>query len=202
MSKLRLGVFGGTFDPIHNTHLAIACAARRQARLDKVLFVVAANPPHKMDATCASADDRLALVEAAISSLSGMEVSRIELERKGASYTADTLEAIKAAQPDAEIYLILGMDALMDLPRWKSPERILAAASLLAVPRPGECVVPPMLDGRFELLDFPETDISSTDIRRRIADGDPCEDALPGDVRRLIAERGLYRECPEHTPRG
>lgn len=202
MSKLRLGVFGGTFDPIHNTHLAIARAALRQARLDKILFVVAANPPHKRDATFASADDRMALVEAAVSNLSRMEASRIELERKGASYTADTLEALKAAEPDAEIYLILGMDALMDLPRWKSPERILAAASLLAVPRPGECVVPPMLAGRFELLDFPETDISSTEIRRRIADGDPCEDALPSSVRRLIAERGLYRECAEHTPRG
>jgi len=198
----RIGVLGGTFDPIHNTHLAIARAAMQQARLDTVLFVVSANPPHKRGATFATAEDRLALVEAAVAEEQGMEACRIELDRDGPSYMADTLQLLRDQNPGAELYLIIGMDSLIDLPKWHAPERILKLAHLLVVPRPGEIEVPSMVMGRYTRLNFTETDVSSTDIRNRIAECDPCTDVLPAAVFQKIRERGLYCECTEYPPRG
>jgi nicotinate-nucleotide adenylyltransferase len=198
----RIGVFGGTFDPVHNTHLAIARAAREQAKLDMVLFVVSANPPHKRGATFASAEDRVALVEAAVGRGPGMVSSRIELDRGGPSYTADTLETLHEQHPHAELFLIIGMDSLIDLPKWRSPDRILELAHLLVVPRPGEADVPELVRGRYTMFAFSETDVSSTEIRARIESGDPCADLLPPAVSTIIRERGLYRECTEHTARG
>lgn len=200
-SPRRIGVFGGTFDPIHNTHLAIARAAREQANLDEVLFVVSANPPHKRGATFASAEDRLALVEAAVADQPGMTASRIELDRSGPSYTADTLDALQQRFPGAELFLIIGMDSLVDLPKWRAPERIVAAAHLLVVPRPGEPAVPDYVKGKYTMLAFRETEVSSTDIRARIEAGDPCHDLLPPAVSDRIQERGLYRECIEDPAR-
>ena len=203
MSDLgRIGVFGGTFDPIHNTHLAIARAAREQAKLDVVLFVVSANPPHKRGATFASPEDRLALVEAAVAHGPGMASSRLELDRGGPSYTADTLEALHEQYPRAELFLIIGMDSLIDLPKWRSPDRIIELAHLLVVPRPGEADVPELVRGRYTTLAFSETEVSSTDIRARIESGDPCADLLPPAVSALIQQRALYRECAEHPARG
>lgn len=198
----RIGVFGGTFDPIHNTHIAIARAAREQANLDLVLFVVSANPPHKRGATLAPPEDRLALVRAALAGEAGMEASRIELDRSGPSYTADTLAELQARYPSASLYLIIGMDSLIDLPKWKSPERILGLAHLLVVPRPGRRQVPASLAGRYSMLAFEEAEDSSTEVRSRIAAGEPCDDLLPRAVIDLIQERGLYRECITHTARG
>ena len=198
----RIGVYGGTFDPIHNTHLAIARAAREQAKLDTVLFVVSAEPPHKRGATFASAEDRLALVETAVADDPAMAASRIELDRTGPSYTADTLDQLHALHPDAELFLIIGMDSLIDLPKWRSPDRIIELAHLLVVPRPGEADVPELVRGRYTMLGFQETDVSSTDIRTRIESGDPCADLLPPAVSALIQQRGLYRECAEHPARG
>ena len=197
----RIGVFGGTFDPIHNTHLAIARAARDQANLDLVLFVVSANPPHKRGANLESAEDRLALVEAALISEPDMAPSRIEIDRDGPSYTADTLDALHDQFPDAALFLIIGMDSLIDLPKWRAPERILSRAYLLVVPRPGEDAAPESLRGKYTLLTFPENDLSSTDVRSRLESGDPCTDALPHAVSDLIKLRGLYRECAEHSTR-
>lgn len=196
----RIGVLGGTFDPIHNTHLAIARAARDQAGLDSVLLVVSAEPPHKRGATFAPAEDRYALVQAAVADEPGMVVSRIELDRDGPSYTADTLEQLRAQYADAELFLIIGMDSLIDLPKWRSPERILSMAHLLVVPRPGEGPVPELVRGRYTLLDFALNDVSSTEIRAHIQLGKHCTD-LPQSVSALIEQRGLYRECAEHTPR-
>ncbi|NUM54690.1 MAG: nicotinate-nucleotide adenylyltransferase [Candidatus Hydrogenedentes bacterium] len=198
----RIGVFGGTFDPIHNTHLAIARAARQQADLDIVLFVVSAQPPHKHGATFATAEDRLALVEAAVADVPGMRASRIELDRVGPSYTADTLETLHREYPQTELFLIIGMDSLIDLPKWRTPDRILARAHLLVVPRPGDAEIPALVQGRHTMLDFPKSDVSSTDIRARIESGDPCADVLPPSVAALIQQRGLYRECAEHSTRG
>ena len=198
----RIGVFGGTFDPIHNTHLAIARAARDQANLDQVLFVVSANPPHKRGATFASAEDRLALVEEAVANEPGMTASRIELDRSGPSYTADTLDALQQQFPGAELFLIIGMDSLVDLPKWRAPERILAAAHLLVVPRPGKMAVPNFVQGKYTMLAFRENEVSSTEIRARIEAGDLCRDQLPPAVSDLIQERGLYRECVENPARG
>lgn len=200
--RQRIGILGGTFDPPHNTHLDIARAALTQANLDVVYFVVSANPPHKRNATCASAEERYALVEAALENEPRMRASRAELERAGPSYTADTLQEFRAAYPDASLFLIIGLDSLVDLPRWREPARILSLAHLLVVPRPGEPEIPSELQGHYTMLSFTETDVSSTEIRQRIASGEPCEDVLPARVAKQIQDRGLYRECVEHPARG
>lgn len=189
----RIGVFGGTFDPIHKTHLDIGRAAVKQASLDRLLFVVAADPPHKRHATFATPEDRYALVEAALAEEPDMAASRVELDRPGPSYTADTLLLLKSQHPDATFFLVVGMDALIDLPRWRSPSRILSLAHLLVVPRPGQWDIPASVEGHYELLDFLRTEVSSTEVRRRIAAGEPLDDLLPPAVARLIEERGIYR---------
>lgn len=194
-STARIGVFGGTFDPIHNTHLEVARAAIEQASLDRVLFVVAGNPPHKHNATFAAAEDRYALVQAAVAAEPFMEASRIEIDRPGPSYTADTLSALKDAQPGSALSLIIGMDALVDLPRWRSPKRILSLARILVVPRPGDWQIPDAVKGHYDVLSFTSSDVSSTEIRRRIAAGESVDALLPPAVLRYIDDRGLYDAC-------
>ncbi len=191
----RIGVFGGTFDPIHNVHLEIARAALREAGLDRVLFVVSARPPHKHDTACASPEDRYAMVAAAIADEPRMEPSRLEMDRSGPSYMWETLEALKVQYPTSSLYLILGADALKDLPHWRHPERIMAAARLLVVPRPGEWDVPSSLAGHYDALRFSISPISSTEVRQRIAAGESLDHLVPPTVMRYILERGLYCDC-------
>jgi nicotinate-nucleotide adenylyltransferase len=200
----RIGVFGGTFDPIHNVHLKAAHAALDQAHLDRVLFVVSARPPHKRDDTVASPEDRLALVRAAIDGESRFEVSDIELHRDGPSYTHDTLAQIAEAHPSADLFLIIGDDSFAEFPTWRDPRAILAHAKLLVVPRPGkEPTAPAWMDRKYQVLSFNETDVSSTEIRRRIAKGESVSTLLPVPVETLIQDRRLYAPEPPSfgTPR-
>jgi nicotinate-nucleotide adenylyltransferase len=189
----RIGVFGGTFDPVHQTHIDIATAARDQARLDLVLFVVASIPPHKRHEVEASAEDRFAMVEAALQKERGFEASRLELERVGPSYTVDTLMALREQYRNAALLLILGEDSLADFPRWHSPERILEYADLLIVPRPGsEAEIPPGILRHCHFLEFQERPVSSTEIRDRIRTGTAVDGIVPLGVQKIILERGLY----------
>lgn len=187
----RIGVFGGTFDPIHNTHLELARAAQQQAGLDAVLFVVSATPPHKRTGVCLEAEDRYAMVSAALANEPGFAPSRIELDRVGPSYTADTLDQLAAAHPGAALFLILGMDAVRDLPGWHQPQRILDRAHLLAARRP-DAELPPMLAGHCTLLDFEERAQSSSAIRQRIANGEAVDHLLPPAVWQMIEQHGWY----------
>lgn len=188
----RIGVFGGTFDPMHIGHLAIARAARDQAGLDRVLFVIAANPPHKNDAIT-PADIRLEMAEAAIAHEPGLELSRIELDRPGPSYTADTLKRLHAQMPGAGFYFILGYDSALDLPKWRDPEAILAQATLLVAPRPDRRTpLPPMLAGHCQLLRMNDYKISSSEIREQLKQGRNMDNWLPAPVAALIREKGLY----------
>lgn len=194
MSKLlRIGVFGGTFDPIHKTHLEIARAARDQARLDRVLFVPAASPPHKQDDVLTDAEDRFAMVAAAITGEPGFEASRIEIDREGPSYTIDTLDALGGLFPDAEFFLIIGFDSLVDLPRWRRAEAIVARAGLLVAPRLDSAngLQAPYPD-RVQMLRLPASPVSSTEIRERLAAGQSAAEWLPAPVLRVIEARGLY----------
>lgn len=196
----RIGIYGGTFDPIHRTHLEIARAARDTARLDTVFFVVAARPPHKRGEVFAPAEDRLTLVQAAIAGEAGMAVSRIEMDRTGPSYTVDTLEAFHQEYPDAALFLILGYDSLVDLPAWHKPAEILSMARVLTARRPG--VAAPlhrMLQGRYELLPVEENDMSSTEIRARAARAEAIDAWVTPAVERIIREKGLYREIAGHS---
>jgi nicotinate-nucleotide adenylyltransferase len=189
----RIGVFGGTFDPIHEAHLRIAKAALQQARLDRVLFVVAAHPPHKSRRRLhASAEERLSMVEAALADEPQMEASRVELDREGPSYTAETLEGLQRQYPAAQLFLILGLDSLAELPKWRHPERILAVAHVLAAPRPGAYQIPEILNGRYTLLELEPVEVSSTEVRNRAANREPYEELLPPPVRRYVKKHGTY----------
>lgn len=195
----RIGVLGGTFDPIHLAHLALARAAMEQANLDQVLFVVSASPPHKVGDVRLDAEQRMELVQAALADEPGMLASRIEMDRGGPSYTSDTLLQLRTEQPGAALFLILGMDAVHDLPRWHRPDLIVANARILAAPRPDLPREPPAeLAPYVQLLDFETRPVSSTDIRRQLAQGEWPEQ-LPARVRDLIEERDWYGRRRAHT---
>jgi len=189
----RIGIFGGTFDPIHEVHLEIARAAQAFAKLDRVLFVVASKPPHKVGGVLAGPEDRYAMTAAAVAEIPDFEASRIELDREGPSFMADTLAELRREHPDSELFLIIGEDALNDLPGWRAPEAILAQCRLLVVPR-AACSPPDdgMLAGCYDYVPFEASDLSSTAVRQRLEAGAPVEDLVPAGVARIIAERGLY----------
>ena len=189
----RIGVYGGTFDPIHNTHLAVARAALREARLDRVIFVVAATPPHKGGEVHADAESRYDMVLAAIADEPGMEASRIELDRDGFSYTVDTLETLHVAHPGATFFLITGYDMFLDIPKWRQSKRLLTLARILTVRRPGFArPVPAALEGYYDVLLFDTSDISSTAIRKHVAAGNDIAALAPPAVAAIIRDKGLY----------
>ncbi len=197
----RIGVFGGTFDPVHNTHLAIARAARDKAGLDRVWLVVSARPPHKSKGPVASPEDRYAMVEAAVADEPGIEPSRLELDREGPSYTMDTLAEVARMHKDAELYLILGHDALADFPQWRDPEGILARARLLVVPRPGGADTPEGIREHVDLLPFECNELSSTEVRERIMAGRSIDELVPAAAAKLIRERGIYNASTRDSAR-
>ncbi len=194
-ARPRIGVFGGTFDPVHVGHLAIARAALESVPLDRIVFVPAQRSPLKDRDPVASAGDRLAMLERATSGEPAFSVSRIELERDGASYTVDTLESLAT---EGELFLILGSDAAADLARWRRPERIAQLATLLVASRPGVPDPPPA--DRHVIFDAPRLDISARELRARASRGRSLRYLVPDAVRRYIDERGLYR-AKETTPR-
>jgi nicotinate-nucleotide adenylyltransferase len=192
----RLGIFGGTFDPVHLGHLVAATNARALLDLDEVVFVVANDPWQKSDdRQITSAVDRLALVEAALAGHTGLVASGLEIARGGPSYTIDTVEALLADEPDAELYLIIGADVVPGLPTWQRPDELRRLAQLAVLTRPGAPLefAPEAVAGwRLEILSVPLLDISSTDLRARARDGRPLDFLVPDAAIRLIGERGLY----------
>jgi nicotinate-nucleotide adenylyltransferase len=187
---VKLGVFGGTFDPIHHGHLAIALAALESLGLERVVFVPARRSPLKDVGPVASAEDRVAMLERALDGEPRFECSRIELERDQPSYTVETLEALR---PRGELFFILGADAARDLEKWHSPERIRELATLVIARRPGSAVT--RVTGDI-LLDSPLMDMSARDLRSRAAAGRSLRYLVPDAVWRYIDERGLYRAAP------
>lgn len=193
---------GGTFDPIHLAHLILAEQARVFLGLDRVLFVPAGAPWRKADRRIAPVADRVAMVRAALAGDPYFEISLIESERRGPSYTVDTLSVLQEQLgPQAELYFILGQDALADLPNWREPARIVQLARLAVAARPGrppadpaalERAVPGIQD-RIDVVPMPQVDISSTDIRRRVAEGISIRFLVPAAVEAYILAHGLYR---------
>jgi nicotinate-nucleotide adenylyltransferase len=199
MSK-RIGIFGGTFDPIHMGHLIMASELYAALDLERVLFVPAPRPPHKLAAEISDDQDRLAMVELAIAPDPRFAVNLIEFNRSGPSYTADTLEQLAADIPDATLVFLMGEDSLYDLPTWHDPERILRSALIGVAARPGFDVdlsaitkAVPAAKDRIFLVPTPEIDISSRGVRQRVADGRPITYFVPREVEAYIAQRGLYR---------
>lgn len=190
----RIGVFGGTFDPPHVGHLVTAVNVRHALGLDRVLLVVANVPWQKVGTrTISPAADRLAMVEAAVGDVAGIEASAIEIERGGHSYTADTLAALRDEDPDAELFVVLGADAAAGLGTWERADEVRRLAELVVVERPGE-PAPVAPDGwRWTHVEVPRLEVSSTDLRDRVADGRPLDYLLPPAVISCIHQRHLYR---------
>ena len=199
VAVLRLGVFGGTFDPPHIGHLAVAEEARDRLGLDRVLFVPAREPPHKPVGAASPPLARLALVRAAVAGHPAFAVSELELHRSGPSYTADTLAEIGRSQPDAELFCLIGGDTAVQLHTWHDLPRLHALATFVALLRPGwprdrieawRAGQPPAL--RLVVLEVPGLDISASGLRERVAGGRSIRYLVPDGVRRVIAEQGLY----------
>ena len=186
--RSRIGVFGGTFDPVHVGHLAIALAALESVPLDRVLFVPARRSPLKDRDPQASVADRVTMLQAAIAGEPRFALSRVELDRDGVSYTVDTLEALRM---DGELFLILGSDALAHLARWRSPDRIRELSTILVASRPGAPEPDPM--HRARAFDAPRLDISSRELRARAARGMSLRYLVPDAVWEHIRKRGLYQ---------
>ncbi len=196
------GVFGGTFDPIHLAHLAIAEAARDAFALRRVLFVVAARPPHKPGVSITAAEDRLAMVQAAIAGNAAFEMRRIEIDRDGPSYTVDTLAALRAREPDEPLALILSAESYAELPTWRDPARILELADVIVVPRDGypdadEGLIAarfPRAPAAIGFLDGPRMRLSASEIRDRAAAGRSVRYLVPDAVATYIGDHGLYQD--------
>lgn len=185
-------MFGGTFDPVHIGHLAAAVNVRHSLTLERLLLVVANVPWQKAGARAISgAEDRMAMVEAAVADVPGLEASRVEMDRGGPSYTADTLAELQACHRGAQLYLVVGSDVAPDLETWERIEEVKARSVLVVVRRPGSRPVTPA-GWRTEEVEIPALDISSTDLRRRVADGRPLDYLVPAPVIRVIRQRGLY----------
>ncbi|HMG43106.1 MAG TPA: nicotinate-nucleotide adenylyltransferase [Acidimicrobiales bacterium] len=191
----RLGIFGGTFDPPHVGHLVTAVNVRHELSLDRVLLVVSGRPWQKLGTRpITDAEDRFALVEAAVGSVDGLEASRIEIDRPGMSYTADTLAELAKAEPAPELFVILGADASAGIMSWERVEDVREQATIVVVDRPGAVVVDPPPGWSWERVEAPRLEVSSTDLRARVLDGRPLDYLLTPDVIDCIEARGLYRE--------
>ncbi len=193
----RIGIFGGTFDPIHEGHLAVARTARDAFDLDLVLFVPAPRPWLRPRGPVVPAEDRLAMVRLAIKSERAFDASTVDLDRPGTTYTADTLRDLrKEYGPEPEFYLVLGADSIRHLDRWARIDSVLRRCTLAAVGRPGASK-PAELPGEHpgnqaRFVEGPMVDVSATEIRRRLAAGESCAGMLPSAVERYIREHGLY----------
>ena len=197
MASERLGVFGGTFDPPHIGHLVTAVNVRYELRLDRVLLVVNNVPWQKAGTRPISpAEDRLAMVEAAVGDVEGLEASRIEIDAGGMSYTADTLAALLEDEPSRELFVILGADAAAGLSTWERADEVCAAATIVAVERPGTPPATPLPGWRWARVEVPSLEVSSTDLRDRVRDGRPLDYLVTHEVVDCIEARGLYREAP------
>ncbi|MEX1021736.1 MAG: nicotinate-nucleotide adenylyltransferase [Dehalococcoidia bacterium] len=201
LAATRIGMLGGTFDPPHLAHLALAAAARTALRLDRVIFVPAGQPWRKSDRQVTPAPVRLEMLRAAIEPFAWAEASTIEVDRDGPTYTAETLEAL--VRPDEAWWFVLGADALADMPAWHEPARIIACARLAVARRPDVAgdLAPaalreaiPGVEECIDVLDMPLLEISATDLRQRIRDGRSTEFLLPAAVREVVDRLGLYRD--------
>jgi nicotinate-nucleotide adenylyltransferase len=195
---MRVGVLGGTFDPIHMGHVAVAKAAMECARLDRVLFVPSAQPPHRTAAE-ASAEDRLVMSRLAVDGESRFEVSDVEVKRGGKSYTVDTLQELHRSLPDDELFLILGWDAARLFRTWHQPEGVSALASFVIVGRPGmpsptqaDLKLAGLAPDRVVMCLLPTPDISGSELRRAIATGKSVAGKLPPAVEGYIAAHHVY----------
>ncbi|MFC3848794.1 nicotinate-nucleotide adenylyltransferase [Corynebacterium hansenii] len=200
----RIGVMGGTFDPIHNGHLVAASEVADRFALDSVIFVPTGEPWQKRGRRVSDSEDRYLMTVIATASNPRFTVSRVDIDRPGATYTIDTLDDLNAQFPDDELFFITGADALQQIVTWRDWEKMFDSATFVGVNRPGfhlaEDDLPDVDRARLHLVDIPAMAISSTDCRRRAADGRPVWYLVPDGVVQYIAKRGLYQDVRPHDP--
>jgi nicotinate-nucleotide adenylyltransferase len=195
--EVKVGIFGGTFNPPHNGHLQIAEAAEQQYALDRLLFIPTCIPPHKVQDETGPAD-RLAMVRLALEDRDRWECNDLEIQRGGTSYTVDTLKALREEHPGAKFFLMIGSDNLLSFHRWRQPEAVAAEASLLVYERPGfplpsnagESSIPEL---HIRVIRGAAVDISSSEIRRRIREKKNVSELVPPKVLSYIQAHGLYQ---------
>lgn len=194
--KKKVGIYGGTFDPVHIGHLIMAEEARQAADLDEVWFVPAPTPPHKQE-VAASAEDRFTMVERAVAGHPSFQASRVEMDRGGPSYTVDTVRRLCREYPNTRFFLIVGADMVLDLPRWYKIKEILASVEVIGLMRPGYDLdrerIPDHIKNRVTLVTKAvRVELSSTWIRDRVAAGASVRYLVPDPVRRYMEEHCLY----------
>jgi nicotinate-nucleotide adenylyltransferase len=191
---MRIALFGGTFDPIHRGHLAIAKAAADAFGLDEVLFAPAGRQPLKPEGSTAGFEDRIAMTKLACAADGRFVASELDAPRLDGTpnYTVDTLETLRRARPEAELFVLVGMDSFLDLPRWHEPERLLKLAEWIVVSRPGFELDKSQTGERVHVLNTVHEDVSATELRERLERGEDCADVLPAGVMEYIREHGLY----------
>ena len=204
---MRLGIFGGAFDPVHNGHLLLAEQCREQCQLDEVWFVPTKIPPHKDADSLSPDEDRVEMLKLATAGRSEFVVSEIELKREEVSWTVDTLRQLHDERPDDELFLMIGADSLRDFPTWKEPEAIAELASVIAVNR-GEASLDeltaglsPKLSDSVQLVTMPGISISATNLRRRVSEGKSIRYLVPRSVEEVILVKGLYEVADETANR-
>jgi len=191
--RQRIGIFGGTFDPVHVGHLVAALEARQALQLDRVLLVVAGDPWQKTDLRPVTpAEDRFAVVAATVEGIDGLEASRLEIDRSGPSYTADTVRQLAAAHPGAELFLVVGDDVAAELSTWQRVEEVVGAVTLVIVQRGGVSPVPDPVGWAVRRVGIPALEISSSDLRERLATGRNVHFLVPEAAIRCIVSRNLY----------
>lgn len=199
-----IGIMGGTFDPIHVGHLAVAEEAREALGLERVLFVPAGRPPHKAPGSVTAAQHRVAMVRLAIAGNVAFELSTIEVDRAGPSFTVDTVAALAAGDPAASLSLILSAETFAELSSWHEPERLFDSARMAVVPREGYPAPDPAWladafpgrEDRVDYLEGPRLGLSSTALRARVAAGRSIRYLVPAAVAAYITEHQLYRRLP------
>jgi nicotinate-nucleotide adenylyltransferase len=199
----RIGILGGTFDPPHFGHLALARAALTQLQLDQVLFVPAGTQPLKQESQSSAPEHRACMVELAIADQPRFALSRIDLDRPGPHYTVDLLAILRAQCPGAALWFIMGEDSLGDMLRWREPERLIQLTRLAVLRRPGYAPDWPMLDrvlpdlrARLDWIEHAEIDISASEIRRRVKAGQRIEPFVPARVIDYLVAQHLYTDGP------
>ena len=193
--KKRLGVMGGTFDPIHHGHLVAASEVVSQFHLDEVVFVPTGQPWQKDRRPVSPAEDRYLMTVVATMSNPQFSVSRIDIDRKGPTYTTDTLRELRALHADADLFFITGADALSQIFSWRNAEELFDLAHFIGVTRPGHTLTDPGFPaGGVSLVEVPALAISSTDCRLRVSRGEPVWYLVPDEVVRYIDKRKLYRD--------
>lgn len=199
---MRIGVFGGSFDPVHYGHLRLAEACREAARLDLVLFMPAATAPHKRESPVASDKDRVEMLKLAIGGHEAFAVSELELHRGGVSYTVDTLSELAKVHAGAELFLLMGADTFLDLPNWREPQRVIELALPLVVRRGGTAPIaesafawigePRRSEIRAAMVEMPASEISSSGIRSAISSGKSVRYLVPRGVEKYLQVQRIY----------